>query len=231
MSYTDSVELAAKFVWAAFVEGELRALKWIPDDSQGIYESGIEYAMYAVKNRCVLSLLLVDHTNLSGAWSTRFGDVPADAVTKFYEQVADSVFNPSFTTDGDTSQRPSDFLWIVDVDGQIHFAPDVSTAVALYPGCSVALAQTIVPGDPATVDAAQAYQNTALVSAGRFYVLASDRVGRWIGVEDDGGLAITVGLGVDPTDHRPLTWPRHSFSHHSAAPVRKKRSFSSTTKQ
>jgi len=51
MTYTESVELAAKFVWAAFIEGELRALKWIPDDSQGIYESGVEYAMYAVRNR------------------------------------------------------------------------------------------------------------------------------------------------------------------------------------
>jgi hypothetical protein len=51
LSYTDSVELAAKFVWAAFLEGELRALKWIPDDPQGVYQEGVEYAMYALQNR------------------------------------------------------------------------------------------------------------------------------------------------------------------------------------
>ncbi len=51
LSYTDSVELAAKFVWAAFIEGEMRALKWIPDDSQGVYQEGVAYAMQALKDR------------------------------------------------------------------------------------------------------------------------------------------------------------------------------------
>ena len=169
--------------------------------------------------------------HLSGAWSTRFGNVPADAVTKFYEQVAESVFNPAFTTDGDTTQEPSDFLWIIDTSGQIHFAPDVSTAVALYPGCSVALAQTIVPGNPATVEAAQSYQSTALTSAGRFYVLGSDRVGRWISVEDDGVLSIAVNCERDCADNSRWTRPRHSFSLYSARRARKKSCSSSMTRR
>mgnify|MGYP006876488474 CR=1 FL=1 len=128
----------------------------------------------------------------SGVWSTGFGDIPADAVSKFFDQVLDTVFSPSFSIDGDTTAKTTDFIWIIDTSGQIHFAPDVSTAVALYPGCSVAVAQTIVPGDPATVDAALGWQSSSLTSAGQLYVLGSDAVGRWIAAADDGSLELAT---------------------------------------
>jgi hypothetical protein len=80
----------------------------------------------------------------------------------------------------------------VDTSGQIHFAPDVSTALALYPGCSVAVAQTIVPGNPATVDAALGWQSSALTSAGKLYVLGSDGTSRWVGIGDDNVFGLTT---------------------------------------
>ena len=197
LSYTDSVELAAKFVWAAFLEGEMRALKWIPDDSQGVYQEGFEYAMYAVKNRYVSCLHYFPISDNSGIWSTGFGNIPADAVSKFFDQVAETVFSPTFGIDSDTTATESSHIWIIDTSGQIHFAPDVSTAIAMYPGCSVALAQTIVPGEPAAIDAALGFQSSALTSAGKLYVLGKDGVGRWIAASDDGVLAISVCLLAD----------------------------------
>jgi hypothetical protein len=104
----------------------------------------------------------------------------------------DSVFSPTLTVDSDTTASPSSFIWIVDSSGQIHFAPDVSTAIAMYPGCSVAIAQTIVPGDPATVQAALGWQSSALTSAGKLYVMGNDGSGRWLGVGDDNVFGLTT---------------------------------------
>lgn len=130
-------------------------------------------------------------------WSTGFGDVPADAASKFFDQVMDSVFSPTLTSDSDTTATATGFIWIVDSSGQIHFAPDVSTAIAMYPGCSVAIAQTIVPGDPATVDAALGWQSSALTSAGKFYVLGADGTGQWVGVGDDNVFGLTTVSSAD----------------------------------
>lgn len=125
------------------------------------------------------------------------GPVPDNAITNIFSTARyNGDLNPYLPPAG--SSISQQFIWVMDTSGNMLLAPDYATATTAIPGAQVMLTQTFTLGQPASLAAASAAQETSLVNPVKLY--ARDALGKiygYISIGSSGGLWLQLVSAED----------------------------------